>query len=545
MNCIDELSLSIYNNLKFGVFSADISVWIYYSHFTAIFVSAILILLFFSKGKDAPVVKYLVLIFASFAALSILDVFLWTQISSSILMFLWSNWIPIFSAIFILSYYILSKMIEPDRFLNKHEILLAFIFMFISILSVTSNNLEYFDTYNCSAQENTITLATVFGLSFIILTIIILRGISFLISGRTDVNYRKTVFYTSIGLGSFLLLFASASYYASLVNFFGGDSDTFTLEQIGFFGISILALFLAFIVVKYRAFNIKLLATQALIWTLIILVGSQFFFIRNPINYVLNGITFVGAIISGILIVRSVKRVDTQREQLALANQEQETLVHFITHQIKGFFTKSRNIFDTLSDMENVPEGAQRLIGEGLRSDKEGVELVENILNAANMKTGKMKFDNKEIDLDVIIKKVLSETNDAVAAKKLKLNYYCSTAPVKFMGDEFRLRDVFKNLIQNSINYTFEGGVTIYLNKKPDQIEFIVQDTGVGLTEDDKKKLFTSGGRGAESVKFNVSSTGYGLYIVKRVIENYNGRIWAESEGRDKGSKFTLILPLV
>ena len=82
------------------------------------------------------------------------------------------------------------------------------------------------------------------------------------------------------------------------------------------------------------------------------------------------------------------------------------------------------------------------------------------------------------------------------------------------------------------------------LEKKENKILFSVKDTGVGITDEDKKNLFTEGGRGANSVKVNVDSTGYGLYTVKMVVEAHKGRVWGESEGPGKGSQFYIELPV-
>jgi signal transduction histidine kinase len=67
----------------------------------------------------------------------------------------------------------------------------------------------------------------------------------------------------------------------------------------------------------------------------------------------------------------------------------------------------------------------------------------------------------------------------------------------------------------------------------------------VGITDEDKKLLFTEGGRGKNSVKVNVDSTGYGLYSVKLIMDAHKGRTWAESEGPDKGSTFYIELDSV
>ena len=76
------------------------------------------------------------------------------------------------------------------------------------------------------------------------------------------------------------------------------------------------------------------------------------------------------------------------------------------------------------------------------------------------------------------------------------------------------------------------------------KIKLSVKDTGLGITAEDMEHLFTEGGRGKDSVKVNVDSTGYGLFTVKMIVEAHKGRVWAESEGAGKGSQFYVELPL-
>ena len=98
-----------------------------------------------------------------------------------------------------------------------------------------------------------------------------------------------------------------------------------------------------------------------------------------------------------------------------------------------------------------------------------------------------------------------------------------------------------KNLVKNSIKYTKEGKITVGLKKEPtsegknSKILFYVRDTGVGITSEDKSNLFTEGGRGKESVKINVDSTGYGLYSVRLIVEAHNGKVWMEPN-KEEGS---------
>ena len=72
-----------------------------------------------------------------------------------------------------------------------------------------------------------------------------------------------------------------------------------------------------------------------------------------------------------------------------------------------------------------------------------------------------------------------------------------------------------------------------------------LKDTGIGITSDDMKNLFTKGGKGAKAVEINKESTGEGLYDAKMTAEAHGGKIWAESEGAGKGSSFFVELPVV
>ena len=137
---------------------------------------------------------------------------------------------------------------------------------------------------------------------------------------------------------------------------------------------------------------------------------------------------------------------------------------------------------------------------------------------------------------------VISEKKERIEEKGLKLNTDIKEAEYKINGDAFWLKEVVNNLVENSMRYTKEGTIEISLEKKDTKILFTVKDTGVGITEEDKKKLFTEGGRGKESTKVNVDSTGYGLYTVKLVVDAHSGRVWAESDGPGKGSTFFLEL---
>ncbi|MDD4900870.1 MAG: HAMP domain-containing sensor histidine kinase [Patescibacteria group bacterium] len=283
------------------------------------------------------------------------------------------------------------------------------------------------------------------------------------------------------------------------------------------------------------------------------MIASQYAFIQNPTNRVLTGITLVIVAAFGWWLVRSVKAEVRQRELLAKLNvdlqnaiKQRESLVHLVTHKVKGSFTRSKYIFAELLEGTFGPISAKvkNIAQQGLDSDNEGIATVDLVLNAANFQAGKVKFDMKPLDFKKIVEEAIQDKKGPAKHKNLKLAGDLADDDFTIMGDAFWLKEIVYSLIDNAVKYTLRGGITVKLYKATHKILFSVKDTGVGITDEDKVNLFKEGGRGKDSLRINVDSTGYGLYTVRMIIEAHGGRAWAESEGKDKGSIFYLELPL-
>ena len=177
-----------------------------------------------------------------------------------------------------------------------------------------------------------------------------------------------------------------------------------------------------------------------------------------------------------------------------------------------------------------------------------GIETVDLVLNADNLQKGMVKYEMKPTDFKEIIIKTLEEKKVQAEAHGLKIENEIDDGKenqYNILGDAFWLTEAVHNLIENSIKYTKTGKITVALHDGNGKVKLSVRDTGVGITEEDKKNLFTEGGRGKNSVKVNVDSTGYGLYTVKLVIDAHHGKVWAESGGPEKGSTFYIELDAV
>ncbi len=246
-------------------------------------------------------------------------------------------------------------------------------------------------------------------------------------------------------------------------------------------------------------------------------------------------------------VVKLYKEVEKLNEDLAKANEGQATLIHFINHQIKGYLSKARSIFaELISEDEYGPlnDEARQMIRTGEDSLKEGVEFVQDILKASDIDKGTMAYNMESLDFKKIVADIAEDQKKFAIDKQLQYELDIKEADYEMRGDINQLKEAVRNLINNSISYTPSGNIHISLSKENNKIRFIVKDTGVGLSEEVKPKLFTKGGTDKDSRKINVNSTGFGLSIVKGIVDAHHGKVWAESEGPGKGSTFTVELPV-
>lgn len=153
-------------------------------------------------------------------------------------------------------------------------------------------------------------------------------------------------------------------------------------------------------------------------------------------------------------------------------------------------------------------------------------EIVEQVAEAG-------RFHAKEKGLD--LRYIMSTDNDVSGGKVIRPLYYTNVDPN-------RIREVLQNIIDNAIKYTPEGTVTVRLTGDSSVAQIQIQDTGPGIPTEDLSHLFQKFYRVDNSMTRSVGGTGLGLFISKKIIELYSGRIWVESE-LGKGSTFFINLP--
>ncbi|MFZ3015415.1 MAG: ATP-binding protein [Minisyncoccia bacterium] len=536
----------LFSEPSYFVFSPDVPALLYYAQIPATVIALIFSFYVFWNGREFLLNRLLFAIAIFFSLWTTTTLIAWTNISGDFIAFIWSFFGLILGLISIFCVYFIYVFLEKKDISIKLKFGLLSLLAPVLILASTNFNISGFNITNCDAFDFEWLPFKVYGTALGVLAmiwILVLLVRKYRVSAS---DFRKQIVLMGIGIELFLFSFFGMEFLATYLTKIGILPDS-QLELYGLFGMVIFMIYISILTVRFKTFNVKLIATQALVWGLMFLVGSQFFFIKETTNFILTGITFVGVIIFGQLLIKSVKIEIKQKERLEILLKQRESLTHLVTHKVKGSFTRSKYIFAEMVEgtFGKLSKELQEMAEKGLNSDNEGIATVDLVLNAANLQTGTVKYEMKPVDFKEIVSHFVDELKDRALSKGLKFETDIKDGDYNISGDSFWLKEVVHNLIDNSIRYTKEGSVKVGLEKKitstqgeRNKILFYVKDTGVGINDEDKKNLFTEGGRGKNSVSVNVDSTGYGLFTVKLIVDAHKGRIWAESEGDNKGTTF-------
>lgn len=532
-------------------FSSNIPNLLYYSHISAIIIALIIGLLVYRTNRKFLISKVFLLMLSLFSVWLLIDIILWATNNPSEVMFFWplqilTEVMVFVSALYFVKVYMGEVILSKKIILILSLLLFPFLFIIATKYGIIGINLE-----DCYALESNLIVY----FSYFIEIFISIWIVKLFITYRKNINKKKKeVLFFVIGLTLFLLAFSSG-------NIIGSFTDDWILAQYGLIGMPIFAGILTYSIVSFHSFSIKLLSSEALVWGLAVLIGSQFFFIQTTTNFILNGITFVGIVIFGQILVRSVKKEVEQREKLQIltaelseANEKLKGLdklktefLSLASHQLRSPLTAIKGYTSMLleGDYGEVNPKVKETIERVFQSSNNLTIVVEDLLNVAKIEQGGMKYEMSSFNLSDVARSVAKDLSITAEKKNIKLSFEedgvedCVT-----IGDENKIRQVVLNFIDNSIKYTKEGWIKVKVEKKGEKVLFSVKDTGMGMTEEIKETLFQKFARG-EGSRVNSGGSGLGLYLAKEIVEAHKGRVWVESEGTGKGSTFFMELDAV
>lgn len=226
---------------------------------------------------------------------------------------------------------------------------------------------------------------------------------------------------------------------------------------------------------------------------------------------------------------------------LSLQLEERDLFSNMIAHEFRSPLTAIKGYASFLQESKDLKQEEMRYVDTIRDSTERLVILVNDFLEVARLQSGKMKLVNKQIDIREIVIAVTENLRQSAKEKGLELVYKPNANKMFITTDASRLTQVLINIVNNAIKYTKEGSVKLSCEERKGTIEIRIMDTGMGISAEDQKKLFTPFERvgGVESTE--TTGTGLGMYITKKLIELLGGNIEVESI-KEVGSHIVITL---
>ena len=342
-------------------------------------------------------------------------------------------------------------------------------------------------------------------------------------------------------------------------------------SRLGIFSTIFIVLFSGYSIIKHHLLNIKTIAAEILSLGILVISLFQVLTAENISDLIVNIIIFLVLIIFIILLVRSIENEVKRKEELqimsdklAMANDQLRKLdnaksefISIASHQLRTPLTAVKGFVSLLMEgtYGDINAKARDALNKVYISNERLIQLVENLLNVSRMESGRIEYEFKNGKIEDVLDEIKDNLLFIARKKGLYLNFNLPKEPLPEIKMDFgKMREVLTNLIDNGIKYASRGGVTVraelaaanlqLTTNNPQLIRITVSDTGIGIPKDSLPYLFEKFSRGKDTARLHATGTGLGLYVAKNIVEAHHGKLWAESEGEGKGSRFILELPV-
>jgi len=187
----------------------------------------------------------------------------------------------------------------------------------------------------------------------------------------------------------------------------------------------------------------------------------------------------------------------------------------------------------------------ETLLKKAFEDNKRMVSLISDLLNLVKIEEGKDVYNFRKASLEKVVQSVLEYYKHEIKEKEIKFEYKVLNRRMpKIEIDPDKIKFVIQNLVDNAIKYTLPGGIIkIILSVKGEDIEFSIQDTGIGVPKAQQQSIFKKFFRASNAVKIVPDGNGTGLSVAKKIVEDHKGKIWFESQ-EGKGTIFYFTLPI-
>ena len=186
-------------------------------------------------------------------------------------------------------------------------------------------------------------------------------------------------------------------------------------------------------------------------------------------------------------------------------------------------------------------------VGDILDSGKHLLSLINDVLDLSKIEAGKEELELSRVKLEELLENSLVMIREKAMRHGIGLDLHISpdVEGLEITADERKLRQTMFNLLSNAAKFTPDGGaIAVEAKQEGEELVISVADTGIGIAPEDQEKIFEEFYQVRGGMRDKTPGTGLGLSLTQRFVEMHGGRLWVESEGEGKGSRFSFALPL-
>jgi signal transduction histidine kinase/DNA-binding response OmpR family regulator len=237
-------------------------------------------------------------------------------------------------------------------------------------------------------------------------------------------------------------------------------------------------------------------------------------------------------------------REQSARLEAEQANRTKDEFLAILSHELRTPLTAILG----WSHIMRSTELSKNELSHGLetieRNARSQSQLIDDLLDVSRIITNKLEIEYRAVDLSSIIEAAIDSVRPALEAKEIELES-CIESGAPVLGDATRLQQIFWNLFSNAVKFTPKGGhIKVTAEHRDAQIRISVIDTGVGINSEFQPYIFDRFRQADGSTTRMHGGLGLGLAIVHHLVELHRGTVTVSSEGKDRGSTFTVSLPI-
>lgn len=298
-------------------------------------------------------------------------------------------------------------------------------------------------------------------------------------------------------------------------------------------------------VIKYDLLDIRIIAKKALTYSLIVIVVGILIVLVNLLNnYIITNVPnfpiWIFPLLLSIIVVTVGIIIWNQLKQGDVLKSE---FITTVTHKFRTPLTHIKWASENLAKQNLDPDSKTQVeYIQGANTNL--VELTNLLVNISENESGYSKYNAEKIDVSDMVGRLINEVLGQYNIRSVSIKSDLEK-DIFIVGDERRLKFAFQALIENAVHYSGDNSsVLVSLKRDAKKMLFSVKDNGIGISKDEHTLLFSKFHRSESATHANTEGMGIGLYITKGIVTRHKGKIWAESEGANKGSTFFIELGL-